>query len=203
MGVVQIHKDTSSHKLHFMPLLHLFWQFYSVREVPCVLADSCHYFRHSKKPKDRDKQVYICLSFCCASESEGGFLLTGSGWYRPCQNWLEAASAGPAEAWLCMAPDCCRPATALTHLPRPSSIFVLLLLSPVCSALHTSVIWATLLLFIKAVLCAWPVCLFKISQYFKGILPSPALPISRSPPCQLMLTTLAFTPHSPPSIHIY
>ena len=106
MGVVQIQQDTSSHKLHFMPLLLLFWQFYSYSEVPCVLEDSCHYFEHWKTPGDGDKLVYICLSFCCASESEGGFLLTGSGWYRPCQNWLEAAGAGAraAEAWLCMAP---------------------------------------------------------------------------------------------------
>ena len=85
MGVVQIQQDTSSHKLHFMPLLLLFWQFYSFREVPCVLEDSCHYCEHWKTPGDGDKLVYICLSFCCASESEGGFLLTGSGWYRPCQ----------------------------------------------------------------------------------------------------------------------
>ena len=136
MGVVQIQQDTSSHKLHFMPLLLLFWQFYSYREVPCVLEDSCHYCEHWKTPGDGDKLVYICLSFCCASESEGGFLLTGSGWYRPCQNWLEAAGAGAraAEAWLCMAPG-------LTAGP-----------------LHTPVIWHTFTFYQEIQLCM--TCLF-------------------------------------------
>ena len=180
MGVVQIHKDTSSHKLHFMPLLHLFWQFYSFREVPCVLVDSCHYFRQWKKPEDRGKQVYICLSFCCASESEGGFLLTGGGWYRPCQNWLEAG-AGPAGAWLCMVPDCCRLATSALIWPYQDPAQYLYFY-PSLSSPHLSYLGHTFTFYQGCAVCM--TCLLAWNKpVFKGSSPSLALPISRSPPC--------------------
>ena len=148
---------------------------------------------------DRDKQFIFAWVFAVLQNPREVSFSLAWRWYRPCQNWLEAGGqAGQLRhdtAWHW--PDSSLLQGLLSPIWPPASSSIFVLLSP-SSSPHLSYL-AHFRFYQKGIkLCM--TCLFVQK---KSVRPpySQLFSISRSPPCRLMLTTLAFTVHSPPSLN--
>lgn len=151
-----------------------------------------------KTDGDRDKQFIFAWVFAVLQNPrEVSFSLAAAGIDLARTGWRLLVARLGSWAWHCMALAWLLTAAGPGHCylpsarPPPVPAQYLYFYPPL--PLHTSVIWHTFAFYQKEKSFAWPVCLFERSQFALPTPHSQLFSISWSPPCQLMLTTLAFT----------